>query len=155
MPRMNGLQVLEALAGQPRHPQVVVLSTFDDAGHVDRALSLGAAGYVLKSARVNEIVTAVGCALAGGAYLDPSVARAIVDRHLVRANGRPKDHGLSRRQLQVLEALCDGLTAKEVADRLGLAEMTVGVYVKQLYNRLGVSSRAGAVAMALRQGIVR
>jgi DNA-binding NarL/FixJ family response regulator len=154
MPGVDGLAVLLELQRTESRVPVVVLSTHDDVGHVDRALALGAAGYVLKSSRVGDIVTAVRCAIDGGAYLDPSVARAMLDRHLVRSPARASSHGLSRRQLEVLEALCDGSTAYEVAQRLALAESTVGVYIKQLYSRLGVTSRAAAVAVALRQGIV-
>jgi DNA-binding NarL/FixJ family response regulator len=83
MPRMSGLTFLEELRASPRgHPPVIVLSMHDDAGHVDRALELGASGYVLKSARPSEIVTAVEAAIAGGAYIQPTLARPLIRRHL-------------------------------------------------------------------------
>jgi DNA-binding NarL/FixJ family response regulator len=174
MPRMSGLTFLEELRASPRaHPPVIVLSMHDDAGHVDRALELGASGYVLKSARPSEIVTAVEAAIAGGAYIQPTLARPLIRRHLGTAARLPDAappparlapvtpprvprvaSAVSPRQLELLRALSLGLGNKEIAHRLGITDETVKGYLKDLYARIGVSGRAAAVAWAIRARLI-
>jgi len=155
MPGGSGLKFLEELRTRLLRPPVVVLSMHDDAGHVDRALALGASGYVLKSARPTEIVTAVEAAIAGGAYIQPALALPLIERHVVVAVRDP-DAGssVSRRQLELLRALSQGLGNKEIAHRLGIREETVKGYLKDLYARIGVSGRAAAVAWAIRTRLI-
>lgn len=155
MPRMDGLEVLRALSRRANHAPVVVFSVHDDAAHVDRALSLGASGYVLKSARPDEIIGAIEAAIAGGAYLQPSLAQPLLRRHLVIADHtNASATRVSPRQRELLRALTIGLGNKAIAHRLGIGEETVKGYLKELYPRIGVSSRAAAVAWAMRHGVV-
>jgi DNA-binding NarL/FixJ family response regulator len=161
MPRMSGLRFLEETRASRGRPPVVVLSMHDDAGHVDRALALGASGYVLKSARPAEIVTAVEAAIAGGAYIQPMLARPLIERHLGTAAARAPEEatpasppGVSPRQLELLQALSLGYGNKEIAHRLGIREETVKGYLKDLYARIGVSGRAAAVAWAIRARLI-
>lgn len=155
MPRMSGLEVLRALASTPDHPPIVVLSMHDDAAHVDRALSLGASGYVLKSARPREIMDAVEAAVAGGAYIQPSLAQPMLKRHLVLSTSTDGATAtVSPRQQELLRALAIGLGNKAIAHRLGIREETVKGYLKELYPRIGVSNRSAAVAWALRHHLI-
>jgi DNA-binding NarL/FixJ family response regulator len=155
LPGRGGLQVLADLAGTRHRPAIVVLSKHDDASHVDRALALGAQGYVLKVAPIGEIVSAVLHAVAGDVYLQPSIARAVVQRHLLLVG--PSQHAfedLSRRQLELLRALAIGMTNKEIAHLLGLTHGTVNDYMKDLFTRLGVASRGAAVSAGMRRGLI-
>jgi len=155
MPNGDGFEALRALAGRPDHPPVVVLTMHDDAARVDRALALGAAGYVLKSARPAEICGAIQAAIDGGAFIQPSVARALLQRHLALAPERARSPGdVSPRQRELLRALGFGLGNKDIAHRLGIADGTVKSYLKDLYPRIGVSSRSGAVAWAIRHDVI-
>jgi two-component system response regulator NreC len=155
LPRRGGLQVLEDLADQPDRPAMVVLSMYDDAGHVDRALALGAQGYILKSAPIAEVIVAVTHAVAGGVYLQPTIARAVLQRHLLLAGpAEQTSSDLSRRQLELLRALAIGMTNKEIAHLLDLTQGTVSDYMKDLFARLGVASRAAAVSTGMRRGLI-
>lgn len=155
MPGKGGLEVLDDLARRGQRLPVVILSVHDDAAHVDRALSLGASGYVLKSARLDEIVGAIEAAVSGGAYVQPSLARPMLERHLILAGAKADARlGLSPRQLELLRALAIGLTNKEAAHLLGIGEETVKGYLKELYARLGVTTRSAAVAWGLRRGLI-
>ena len=157
MPGMSGLDVLGALRTAGRELPVVVLTMHDDAGHVDRALALGAAGYILKSAPRDEMILAVSAAAAGGAYVQPSLAKPLLARYVLASEGAPGDEAarLTPRQLQLLRALAAGRSNKELAHDLEISEATVKGYLKDLYARLGVSSRAGAVGFGLRHGLIR
>ncbi len=155
MPRRGGLEVLEDLAHEPDRPAIVVISAHEDAGHVDRALALGAQGYVLKTAPIAEIVAAVIHSVSGGVYLQPTIAGAVVQRHLLLAGSseRTSSH-LSRRQLELLRALAIGMTNKEIAHLLDLTVGTVNDYMKDLFARLGVDSRAAAVSTGMRRHLI-
>lgn len=156
MPIMGGLDVLRAISGLERAPAIVILTMHDDAAHVDRALALGASGYVLKSAPRDDMLRALEAAIAGGAFLQPSLAKSLLARHVVGDETRfDTDISLSPRQLQLLRALAAGRTNKELAHELGISEATAKSYLKDLFARLGVSSRAGAVAYGMRHGLIR
>lgn len=156
MPVMSGLEVLAALRAMDREIPVVVLTMHDDPAHVDRALALGAAGYILKSAPRDEMVRALTAAASGGAYVQPSLAKPLLARYVV-AGGPIADEpkALTPRQLQLLRALAAGRSNKELAHDLGISEATVKGYLKELYARLDVSSRASAVAYGIRHQLIR
>ncbi len=157
MPGSSGFDVLLELNDAKPAIPIVVLTMHDEASHVDRALALGASGYVLKSARSEEIVLALIAATTGGAYVQPSLAKPLLARYVVAGSGsvdEPSVH-LTPRQLQLLRALASGGANKELAQELGIAEATVKGYLKELYGLLGVSSRAGAVGYGLRHGLIR
>lgn len=156
MPVMSGLDVLQALRARVQTPPIVVLTMHDDAAHVDRALALGASGYVLKSAPRDEILRALDAAIAGGAYVQPSLAKSLLARNVVAQDGAfDAEVSLSPRQLQLMRALAGGQTNKELAHELGISEATAKGYLKDLFVLLGVRSRAGAVAYGLRHGLIR
>lgn len=155
MPRKNGLQVLVQLQDRRQMRPVVIISMHDEATYVDRALSLGAVGYVLKSAPKTEIVRAMEAAVRGGAYLQPEVAKTVLERHLVLHVGRASSQlDPSTRQLEVLRGLAIGLSNKQIAGQMGIAQETVKGYLKDLYARLGVTTRASAAAVGIRRGLI-
>jgi DNA-binding NarL/FixJ family response regulator len=150
----TGLGVLRGLAARRGHPPVVVLANDAEAPEIDDALALGAVGVVVASSSLEEIGDAIRWASTGGAYLHPCVARSVLERQFgpgVKPISRPD---LSRRQLELLLALGSGLTNKEIALRLNLAPGTVNDYMKQLFSRLGVETRAAAVGVGMRRGLI-
>ena len=155
MPGVGGLEVLRALRQRPSPPAVVVLTMHDDAGHVDRALAAGASGYVLKSASRDEIIRALTAAVSGGAYVQPALAKGLIARHVTFEREEAESVALSPRQLELLREIANGATNKQLAHRLRISEATVKGYLKDLYQRLGVPSRAAAVAYAMRAGLVK
>lgn len=156
MPDVSGLDVLARLGESGRAVPTVVLTMHDDDRHVDRALALGASGYILKSAPREEMLRALTAAMTGGAYVQPSLAKPLLARHITGEEPVADDTvSLTPRQLQLLRALASGRTNKELAHDLGISEGTVKSYLKELYERLGVSSRAGAVAYGMRRGLIR
>lgn len=157
MPGMSGLDVLAALKTVNRAIPIVVLTMHDDAAHVDRALGLGASGYILKSAPRDEIIRALIAAAGGGAYVQPSLAKPLLARYVVTDGPASSDQPaqLTPRQLQLLRALAGGRSNKELAHDLGISEATAKGYLKELYARVGVRSRAGAVGYGMRQGLIR
>ena len=156
MPGMDGHAALTELMHREHAPPVVVLTMHDEPVAVDRALALGASGFILKSAPRDEIVRALESAIAGGAYIQPELAKPLLARHVPREVGDPDTPAhLPPRQLQILRRLAAGRSNKELAVELGITEATVKGYLKELYTRLGVTSRTEAVSYGMRHGLIR
>ncbi len=151
MPGMGGLEALEAV--KERHPavKVLMLSMYDQPAYLKRAVASGASGYLLKSTGRDELLTALDAVAAGGAYLQGELMQPLVTE---MATGGSTAEGLSPREREVLQAVADGLENKQIARHLGLSEATVKTYLRGVFEHLQVTSRAEAVAVGLRLGLI-
>ncbi len=148
MPNMTGFDVLKALPEVAPNVKVLVLSMHDEPAFIRRAFELGASGYVRKSADQKELTAALQRVHMGLHYIDADAAEAL-------AAGLPGAIGsLTPRQLEVVRLVAEGLENKQIARHLDLSEATIKSYLKSAFARLDVSSRAEAVAVALRAGII-
>lgn len=151
MPQMSGLSTLEKVRDAHPDARVLMLSMHDQPGYVKRAIELGAAGYVLKNIGRKELVAALEVVMAGGTYLPPE----LMEPFLAELGGRGGPIGsLSPRERQVLQLVADGNENKQIARHLGIAEPTVKTYLRGVFTRLDVSSRAEAVAVGIRLGLI-
>ena len=151
MPQMSGLSTLEKVRDAHPDARVLMLSMHDQPGYVKRAIELGAAGYVLKNIGRKELVAALEVVMAGGTYLPPELMEPV----LAELGGRAGPIGsLSPRERQVLQLVADGNENKQIARHLGIAEPTVKTYLRGVFTRLDVSSRAEAVAVGIRLGLI-
>ena len=136
---------------------VLILSAYDDDQFVFSLLEAGAAGYLLKSVRGKELVDAVRSVYAGESVLHPSVARKVLNRFVPPAEQAKKvkpEALLTDRELEVLKLATQGLSNREIADRLYLSLRTVQAHLSHIFNKLQVSSRTEAVVRALKEGWV-
>jgi two-component system, NarL family, nitrate/nitrite response regulator NarL len=152
MPDVDGLGVVRAAVRDGLRTRVLLLSAHTDSAVVFQALQEGAAGYLSKDAKRAEIVEAV---------LDVAKGRTVVPAELAAAHAgeirmRAKDSGpvLSERERQVLQAFARGLSVPQVAGELFIGVSTVKTHTQRLYEKLGVSDRAAAVAEGMRRGLV-
>lgn len=155
MPGMNGVQATRAIRRTPGAPPVLVLTTYDDDEWILDAVRAGAAGYLLKDARREDLVAAIEGTVAGRTHVDPAVAGRVF---AFLRDGAPASGTLaatfSERERDVLRLLASGLTNAAIADRLALAEGTVRNHVTAILAKLGVADRAQATAIAWRDGLV-
>lgn len=151
MPGMGGLDALEALQGRSPSLGVIVLSMHDKAVYVKRAIELGANGYLLKSAGRDELLRAIGVVAEGGSYVQGELTDVILEGATAGNGDVPR---LSRRELEVLHRVARGEENKQIASALGISEATVKTYLKSVFERLDVHTRAEAVAVGLRLGII-
>jgi DNA-binding NarL/FixJ family response regulator len=148
---------LEAIAEVHRHApdcRVVILTVFEDEAKIGEAIRAGACGYLLKTSRADEVLAALREAHDGGSPMSPAVAASVVRLLARHAPPAAAPVALSPRERELLALLVEGLTAKEIADRLGVSIHTTGSHTKNLFTKLAVHSRAAAVARALREGLV-
>ncbi len=151
LPGMSGLDGIAHMKAAAPATQIVILTAFEDDEKIYRAICSGASGYLLKSASLAELAAALAEVAAGGSPMTPRVARRVLEM-FSRLAPQPAAQLLSPRERQVIELMADGLTNKEIAARLTLSIHTVVEYVGDIYGKLHVNTRAGAVAKAFRSG---
>lgn len=155
LPGTNGLSLLGILRKRFPSLPVVVLSALDDLDTINRAMRLGAAGYVTKSGSGDTLLEALKRVLEGEIYLPPHLHDKL-SANLSGSFGRSRrslaDHyGLTEGQRRVTELLREGKSNREIGDLLGLTEGTVKIHVSKILRKLGVTSRAEAIALFQRQ----
>lgn len=153
LPGMSGLDAIPRLRERLPGVVIIVLTVFEDEDKIFRAICAGAAGYLLKTSPVEEITCAVSDALAGGAPMNSRIARRVLDMFTRLAPPRG-DYGLSARETEILEAMVQGKTKKEIAAQLDLSFHTVDSHLRNIYQKLEVNTRTGAVAKALKEKLV-
>jgi two-component system, NarL family, nitrate/nitrite response regulator NarL len=152
LPLLDGLAVTRAVVRDQLPTRVVLLSAFTDGGIVYRALEGGAAGYLPKEARREQIVDAVLACARGENIVPADLASGLVAEIRLRStNSAP---ALTDRESQVLRLIADGKSVPTIAGELFLGVTTVKTHVQHLYEKLGVSDRAAAVAEAMRRGLL-
>ena len=142
----NGTDALVAIRGQYPHARIIMLTTSDSDGEIQRAMRAGASGYILKSMPKNELLDVVRTVHSGRRYLTPEVA-ARLSEHFGEDN-------LTDRELQVLRLIRDGHRNKQIADLLAIAETTVNFHIKNLVDKLHANDRTHAVTIAVRRGLL-
>jgi DNA-binding NarL/FixJ family response regulator len=148
LPGLSGLDGIQQFKALSPTTHVIILTVFEDPDKIVRAICAGASGYLLKTSPGDKIAQAIREVLGGGAPMTPQIARSVL--HLfARMAGPLPEQGLSQRERETIEFLVQGLTTKEIADRLGLSIHTVDTHLRNIYRKLHVNSRAGAVAKAL------
>jgi DNA-binding NarL/FixJ family response regulator len=153
MPDMDGLATLRVFKETNPDLPVLILSMYDDPEYVEQALHLGAVGYLLKTVGLDELTRAIRAAFSGDGYLQSEITRPVLKRF---ASVMPAglDISLSPRERDVLQRIADGLSTKQIAKDLNLSESTVKTYLRQLFEKLGATHRAHAVALAIRHRII-
>ena len=154
MPEAGGLDVLAEIREICPKAKVIVFTMYESPAYVNAAIRAGASGYVLKSVGRDELVEAIRAVAGGGRFLHAEIVRPLLKRAALEAKLRPGRGGLTVRDVQVLELLSDGKSNKEVAVAFSISEETVKSHLKRLFEKLGVSDRTEAVALALRQKLI-
>jgi DNA-binding NarL/FixJ family response regulator len=161
MPSVDGIAATRELMADPEpRVRVLMLTTFDADEHVVEALRAGASGFLLKDVTPEDFAAAIRTIAAGDALLAPSVTRRVLDKFRDRLPAASDDRGgllrdLTERELEVLKLVARGLSNREIADRLTLAEPTVKTHVSHALLKLDLRDRAQAVVFAYEVGLVR
>ena len=144
LPGMSGVEAVKRLKPLLPETQFVMLTVYEDADHIYNALAAGATGYLLKQTPRAELLGAVEDVHHGGSPMTSNIARKVVQSF--KHTPAPSEQGLSPREQEVLELLARGYLYKEIAERLNISGPTVNTYIRRMYEKLHVRSRAQAVA---------
>jgi DNA-binding NarL/FixJ family response regulator len=151
LPGISGLEAISKAKACAPKSQIIMLTSFEDKDRIFRAICAGASGYLLKSAD-DDIPNAVQNVVNGGSVLSPPIARSVLDLFGRLASTSP-DYHLTPREKSILDLMVQGLSKKQIADRLKLSFHTVDGYLRSIYNKLHVNSAISAVAKAVREGL--
>jgi DNA-binding NarL/FixJ family response regulator len=152
LPDGSGLKVIEWFNRHSPETICVIASIFDDDKHIFPALRAGAHGYLLKDQPQLAIVQALNGIMTGQPPLSPAIARKLLN-HFHAPQTSPQD-ALTEREKEVLSIIAKGMTMAETAKMLGLTRHTIAGYVKDIYRKLNISSRAEAALSAQRMGLI-
>jgi DNA-binding NarL/FixJ family response regulator len=159
MPGMDGVEATRRIMAQWPRANVIILTTFDDDAYIFEGLRAGAQGYLLKDISGVELAQAIRKVAAGGALIEPSVARKVI-AEFARLEPAQRDvndgllEPLSEREVEILKFIAQGLGNKQIAVRLHLAGGTVKNYVSNILNKLGVTDRTQAALRGKELGIL-
>jgi len=152
MPDMDGVAATQAIKARWPEIQVIALTSFQEGEMVQEALKAGAISYLLKNVSMNELIRAIRAAHAGRSTMAQEAVQA-----LVQSAGQDKTPGvdLTPREFEVLELLVEGLNNPEISERLFISIGTTRSHVSNIFSKLGVSNRAEAITLALRNKLVK
>jgi DNA-binding NarL/FixJ family response regulator len=147
LPGSSGTDTLNAIRSEFSHARIIMLTTSDSDGEIQRAMRAGASAYVLKSMPKGELLAVIRSVHSGKRHVPPDVAARLAE-HL-------GDQDLTSRELDVLRLIRDGYRNKQIADQLAIAETTVNFHIKNLVDKLGANDRTHAVTIAVRRGLIQ
>lgn len=156
MPKLNGIEVVRQMKERSPRTKVLILTAYDDDDYILAVMAAGALGYLLKTARANELIDAVRRVHQGEPVLHPAIA-AKVARLWARnrdSTGQEFSQPLSSREREVMQLAAKGLRNKAIADKLNISTRTVEGHFNSIFNKLGVSSRLEAVLYAISRHLV-
>jgi NarL family two-component system response regulator YdfI len=158
MPGMDGLTAIQHLRDNQPEIAVVILTTFNEDDLMLKGLEAGAHGYLLKDVDRGTLIRTIESAARGDTLLQPEIlARALAKATATRASAHTSDGsagGLTEREMEVLLAAAEGKRAKEIAYAMGISERTIKAHLTNIYNKLGVDTRAAAIATAAHLGLL-
>lgn len=146
LPGMSGIECAAKLKKAMPKTEIVMLTIYEDAESIFRALKAGASGYLIKSSHPEKLFQAIRDVYSGGAPFSSHIARKVVQHFQMVGKASRENEKLSPRELEVIELLASGYIYKEIADKLGIGLETVRTHVKSICQKMHVRSRIEAVA---------
>jgi len=154
MPELNGLETTAQVAQKYPDCRIILLSMHANAEYARRALRVGAAGYLLKNSKMDELEMAIRAVVRGETYLTPAVAHFIAEDYTRTATGKPGTlDGMTPRRRQVLQLMAQGYTRKQIAAKLKISPRTFDTLRLQVMQQLNIHDTAGLMRYASRMGI--
>jgi two-component system response regulator DevR len=151
LPDGSGIEVCRQVRSSNPETKAIILTSYDDDEALFAAIMAGAAGYVLKQVTGQDLIAAVTHVAAGGSLLDPSVTAKVMERLRDGAPGEPDElKDLTAQERRILELVAEGLTNRQIGERLFLAEKTVKNYMSNVLSKLGLERRTQAAVLASR-----
>jgi two-component system NarL family response regulator len=147
MPRLEGVQAIRQIRAEDPQASIIVLTTFDHDEDIYAGLRAGAKAYLLKDVQPEELFRCIRAVHAGEAYLQPRVAAKLAQRM--------HEESLTEREVQILKLLAEGRSNRAIGQALFITESTVKSHLKSLFAKLDVTSRAEAIALAAKRGLVK
>ncbi len=154
MPKMNGLQVLEKINKGQTDTKVLMLTVHNEIEYLIKAIDIGIDGYLLKDTGSAELKKAIFSIYNGEKYIQPELTPLLNQKLVEKESDLDKLHSLTKRELQILKLIAEGLFNKEIGDRLDISERTVKNHVFNLFKKIDAADRTQAAVFAIRNNVV-
>lgn len=155
MPNMNGLQVLDNIKKSDIKVKVLILTIHNEVEYLIKAVNIGVDGYVLKDSDSSDLKKAICAVYNGDTYIQPNLTPLLKESLRKKAERKAREFDLlTKRELQVLELLSEGLLNKEIAFKLEISEKTVKNHISNIFKKINVSDRTQAAVYAIKNNIV-
>ena len=155
MPEVDGVEAMRRIRETQPDINFLVLTTFDTDEYIYRAIEVGAKGFLLKDASREDLFKAVRAVHRGESLIEPGVAARVLNRFVQLSQQSSQHELLSEREREVLQLMAKGAANKEIAASLSVSESTVKTHVANIFQKLGVNDRTGAVTEALQRAIIK
>lgn len=151
MPGLNGIEATRLIQAKSPEIRIIMLTSASDISTVTAAMAAGATSYLLKSASDDQLADAIRAARGGQRVLSPEATQALIN---AATRPSPPSYALSDREIEVLTLMVQGLNNLEIAERLVLSRSTIKYHINSIFNKLGVTNRSGAIALAVKNNLV-
>lgn len=155
MPNKNGIEVLETIRNRRMNLKVLILTVHNEVEYLLKAVDIGVDGYLLKDTDFYELKKAIMGVLQGESYIQPSLIPALNSRLIARDADKEKIDLLTKRELEVLIEVANGMFNKEIATSLNISERTVKNHISNIFKKIDVTDRTQAAVFAIRNDIIK
>lgn len=155
MPKKNGIEVLEEIKEKGIDVKVLILTVHNEIEYLLKAVDIGVDGYILKDSESSELKKAINAVLAGESYIQPTLITALNSRLVSRDTDKDKIDSLTKRELEVLVQVANGMFNKEIAISLDISERTVKNHISNIFKKIDVADRTQAAVFAIKNDIIR
>lgn len=155
MPKKNGIEVLESIRNQNLKVKVLILTVHNEIEYLLKAVDIGVDGYILKDSESAELKRAIVTVVEGESYIQSSLIPALNSRLIARDEDKEKIDSLTKRELEVLVQVANGMFNKEIANALNISERTVKNHLSNIFKKIDVSDRTQAAVFAIKNDIIK
>ena len=155
MPKKNGIEVLKSIRNQNIKVKVLILTVHNEIEYLLKAVDIGVDGYILKDSESAELKRAIMTVLEGESYIQSSLIPALNSRLIARDVDKEKIDSLTKRELEVLVQVANGMFNKEIANTLNISERTVKNHLSNIFRKIEVSDRTQAAVFAIKNDIIK
>lgn len=155
MPKMNGIEVLEEIKRRNIDIKVLILTVHNEIEYLLKAVNIGVDGYILKESESAELKKAIDVIINGESYIQPELTPELNKRLILRDSDKDKIELLSRREMEVLIQVANGLINKEIANLLSISERTVKNHISNIFKKIDVSDRTQAAVFAIKNDLIK
>ena len=152
---MNGIEVLQEIKKKNISVKVLVLTVHNEVEYLLKAVDIGVDGYIMKDAESAELKKAINCIMQGETYIQPSLVPALNSRLVSRDIDKEKINSLTKRELEVLIEVANGMFNKEIATSLNISERTVKNHISNIFKKIDVSDRTQAAVFAIKNNLIK
>ena len=155
MPIKNGIEVLEEIKKRSIDVKVLILTVHNEVEYLLKAVDIGVDGYLLKDSESAELKKAINAVMSGENYIQPNLIPALNNRLIARDMDKDKIESLTKRELEVLIQVANGMFNKEIATSLNISERTVKNHISNIFKKIDVSDRTQAAVFAIKNDIIK